>query len=152
MDPYLHVVWYVTYVTYVTCIDSTSTVAFRGTNTMADATKGAFVAFIHFLAEQLVEKGIHVGAVAPGPVHTPLEAASRARRVHGGASERIPSLAGPGNPPSDVATPNSVFLAAQGLRGLIRAGVARAYPLGDSRTEDRRRDKTRRKVIEEVST
>ncbi|KAK6117246.1 hypothetical protein DH2020_049011 [Rehmannia glutinosa] len=40
------------------------------------ATKGAIVAFTRGLALQLVEKGIRVNAVAPGPVWTPLQVAS----------------------------------------------------------------------------
>jgi len=36
------------------------------------ATKGAINAFTKALAQQLIEKGIRVNAVAPGPVWTPL--------------------------------------------------------------------------------
>ncbi|EOO00809.1 putative glucose and ribitol dehydrogenase protein [Phaeoacremonium minimum UCRPA7] len=60
-------------------INTTSTVAFRGTKSMVDyaATKGAITSFTRSLAKQLIEKGIRVNAVAPGPVHTPLQPASR---------------------------------------------------------------------------
>jgi len=40
------------------------------------ATKGAIVAFTRSLSQALVEKGIRVNAVAPGPVWTPLIPAS----------------------------------------------------------------------------
>jgi NAD(P)-dependent dehydrogenase (short-subunit alcohol dehydrogenase family) len=40
------------------------------------ATKGAIVTFTKGLAQQLIEKGIRVNAVAPGPVWTPLIAQS----------------------------------------------------------------------------
>ena len=36
------------------------------------ATKGAIVAFTRSLSQALVEKGIRVNAVAPGPIWTPL--------------------------------------------------------------------------------
>ncbi|KAJ4287877.1 hypothetical protein N0V88_007495 [Collariella sp. IMI 366227] len=53
-------------------INTTSTVAFRGTAAMVDyaATKGAIVSFTRSLAMNLMPKGIRVNAVAPGPVHT----------------------------------------------------------------------------------
>jgi len=43
---------------------------------MGVLTKGAIVAFTRSLAKNLVEKGIRVNAVAPGPVWTPLIPAS----------------------------------------------------------------------------
>lgn len=60
-------------------INTTSVVAYRGTPAMIDyaSTKGAIVSFTRSLAKQLTPKGIRVNAVAPGPVHTPLQPASR---------------------------------------------------------------------------
>jgi NAD(P)-dependent dehydrogenase (short-subunit alcohol dehydrogenase family) len=40
------------------------------------ATQGAIVSFTRSLAEALMEKGIRVNAVAPGPIWTPLIPAS----------------------------------------------------------------------------
>ncbi len=40
------------------------------------ATKGAIVTFTKGLAQSLIERGIRVNCVAPGPVWTPLVAAS----------------------------------------------------------------------------
>lgn len=55
-------------------INTTSVTAYRGSAGLLDysATKGAIVAFTRSLAHQLVEKGIRVNAVAPGPIWTPL--------------------------------------------------------------------------------
>ncbi len=55
-------------------INSASVVAYRGNPVLPDyaATKGAIVTFTRSLASMLVEKGIRVNAVAPGPVWTPL--------------------------------------------------------------------------------
>jgi len=55
-------------------INTTSVTAYRGSPQLLDysATKGAIVAFTRALAQALVEKGIRVNAVAPGPVWTPL--------------------------------------------------------------------------------
>jgi len=61
------------------CIINTSSVtAYRGSPHLIDyaATKGAIVAFTRSLAGNLVEKGIRVNGVAPGPIWTPLIPAS----------------------------------------------------------------------------
>lgn len=59
-------------------ITSTSVTAYRGSRHFVtySATKGALLAFTRSLSEQLVERGIRVNAVAPGPVWTPLIAGS----------------------------------------------------------------------------
>jgi NAD(P)-dependent dehydrogenase (short-subunit alcohol dehydrogenase family) len=65
-------------------INTTSVTAYRGSPNLIDyaATKGAIVAFTRSLAHSLVEKGIRVNGVAPGPIWTPLIPASfPARRV-----------------------------------------------------------------------
>lgn len=55
-------------------INTTSVTAYRGSAHLLDysATKGAIVAFTRSLSQNLVEKGIRVNAVAPGPIWTPL--------------------------------------------------------------------------------
>ena len=55
-------------------INTASVTAYRGSPHLIDyaSTKGAIVAFTRSLALSLVERGIRVNAVAPGPVWTPL--------------------------------------------------------------------------------
>ena len=55
-------------------INTTSITAYRGSPELLDysSTKGAIVAFTRSLSGQLVEKGIRVNGVAPGPIWTPL--------------------------------------------------------------------------------
>jgi NAD(P)-dependent dehydrogenase (short-subunit alcohol dehydrogenase family) len=55
-------------------INTTSVTAYRGSPQLLDysSTKGAIVAFTRSLAQSLVEKGIRVNGVAPGPIWTPL--------------------------------------------------------------------------------
>jgi NAD(P)-dependent dehydrogenase (short-subunit alcohol dehydrogenase family) len=55
-------------------INTTSVTAYRGSPHLLDysATKGAIVSFTRSLSQALVEKGIRVNAVAPGPIWTPL--------------------------------------------------------------------------------
>ncbi|MFH7027032.1 MAG: SDR family oxidoreductase [Heteroscytonema crispum UTEX LB 1556] len=55
-------------------INTTSVTAYKGSPQLLDysSTKGAIVAFTRSLSQNLVEKGIRVNAVAPGPIWTPL--------------------------------------------------------------------------------
>jgi NAD(P)-dependent dehydrogenase (short-subunit alcohol dehydrogenase family) len=55
-------------------INTTSVTAYKGNPQLLDysATKGAIVAFTRSLSQSLVEKGIRVNGVAPGPIWTPL--------------------------------------------------------------------------------
>ena len=59
-------------------INTTSVTAYRGSPQLIDysATKGAIVTFTRSLALNLIDKGIRVNAVAPGPIWTPLIASS----------------------------------------------------------------------------
>lgn len=110
-------------------INTTSTVAFRGTSSMVDyaATKGAIVSFTRALSKQLTPKGIRVNAVAPGPVHTPLQPASRPAEQMEGFGKKS-ALDRPGQP-SEIA-PSYVFLASKDAT-LFHGQVLHAYPLGD---------------------
>ncbi|CAL1396852.1 unnamed protein product [Linum trigynum] len=58
-------------------INTTSVAAYTGNSELVDysATKGAIVSFTRSLSSMLVERGIRVNAVAPGPVWTPLQVA-----------------------------------------------------------------------------
>ena len=55
-------------------INCTSVTMYRGSPQLLDysSTKGAITAFTRSLSKNLVEKGIRVNAVAPGPIWTPL--------------------------------------------------------------------------------
>ncbi len=55
-------------------INTSSVTAYRGSPQLLDysATKGAIVAFTRSLSLALIEQGIYVNAVAPGPIWTPL--------------------------------------------------------------------------------
>jgi NAD(P)-dependent dehydrogenase (short-subunit alcohol dehydrogenase family) len=93
-----------------TIINTASITAFGGHKTLLDysATKGAIVAFTRSLSAQLLEKGIRVNAVAPGPIWTPLIPASfsaehTAKHGTGSQMERA-------GQPNEVA-PAYVFLA-----------------------------------------
>ncbi|EGY16401.1 general stress protein [Verticillium dahliae VdLs.17] len=110
-------------------INPTSTVAFRGTAAMIDyaSTKGAITSFTRALAKQLVSKGIRVNAVAPGPVHTPLQPASRPAEQMEGFGKKS-QLGRPGQP-SEVA-PSYVFLATKDSE-LYYGQILHPYPLGD---------------------
>ena len=59
-------------------INTTSVTAYRGSPHLLDysSTKGAIVSFTRSLAQALVEREIRVNAVAPGPIWTPLIAAT----------------------------------------------------------------------------
>lgn len=57
-----------------TVINTASVTAYKGSPQLLDysSTKGAIVAFTRSLSMSLVEKGIRVNGVAPGPIWTPL--------------------------------------------------------------------------------
>ena len=110
-------------------INTTSTVAFRGSASLVDyaATKGAIVGFTRALAKQLLPRGIRVNAVAPGPVHTPLQPASRTPEQMEKFGKR--SQLGRVGQPSEIA-PSFIFLASKDSE-LYYGQVLHAYPLGD---------------------
>jgi NAD(P)-dependent dehydrogenase (short-subunit alcohol dehydrogenase family) len=55
-------------------INTTSITAYQGNPVLVDysATKGAIVAYTRALSQQVIDRGIRVNAVAPGPIWTPL--------------------------------------------------------------------------------
>lgn len=110
-------------------INTTSVVAFRGTAAMTDyaSTKGAIVSFTRALAKNLLPKGIRVNAVAPGPVHTPIQPAARPAEQMEGFGKGS-QLGRPGQP-SEIA-PSFVFLAGKDAE-LYYGQVLHPYPLGD---------------------
>ena len=57
-----------------TIVNTSSVTAYRGSKSLIDysSTKGAITSFTRSLALNLVDKGIRVNAVAPGPIWTPL--------------------------------------------------------------------------------
>ena len=61
-----------------TIINTASVTAYAGNDQLIDysATKGAVVAFTRSLSLSLIEQGIRVNGVAPGPIWTPLIVAS----------------------------------------------------------------------------
>ena len=91
-------------------INTTSVTAYRGSPHLLDyaATKGAIVAFTRSLAKALVERGIRVNGVAPGPIWTPLIPSTfPAERVAAFGADVPMQRAGQ---PEEVA-PSYVFLA-----------------------------------------
>ncbi|BFZ59010.1 hypothetical protein YB2330_000009 [Saitoella coloradoensis] len=94
-------------------IVTVSQVAFSGSPTLLDysMTKGAGVAFVRSLSQNLLEKGIRVNGVAPGPVWTPLQPAAMDEET---LSEwhKSPAPMGRIGQPSELG-PAYVFLASQ---------------------------------------
>jgi len=93
-------------------INTTSVTAYRGSKDLLDysSTKGAIVAFTRSLALSLVDKGICVNGVAPGPIWTPLIASTfSAKKVETFGSDVPMKRAGE---PSEVA-PCYIFLASE---------------------------------------
>lgn len=134
-------------------INTTSVTTFKGSPAMVDytSTKGAIVGFTRALAANLTPKGIvshplpsspfstimithmclptqRVNAVAPGPVHTPLQPASRPAEQMEGFGEH--SVLGRPGQPSEIA-PTYVFLASAESE-LYYGQIMHPYPLGDS--------------------
>jgi NAD(P)-dependent dehydrogenase (short-subunit alcohol dehydrogenase family) len=91
-------------------INTTSITAYQGHKTLLDysATKGAIVTFTYSLSEALIEQGIRVNAVAPGPIWTPLIPASFDAQHVAKHGSSVP-MKRPGQP-NEVA-PCYVFLA-----------------------------------------
>ena len=84
-------------------INCTSVTMYQGSKELLDysSTKGAITAFTRSLSENLIEEGIRVNAVAPGPIWTPLNPC-------GGASEEKLAHFGESTPMGRPGQPNEV--------------------------------------------
>lgn len=84
-------------------VNCTSVTMYQGSKGLLDysATKGAITAFTRSLSENLVEKGIRVNGVAPGPIWTPLN-------PRGGAPAEKVAAFGEGTPMKRPGEPNEV--------------------------------------------
>ncbi|XP_039115187.1 glucose and ribitol dehydrogenase-like [Dioscorea cayenensis subsp. rotundata] len=93
-------------------INTTSVNAYKGNKLLLDytATKGGIVGFTRGLALQMVDKGIRVNGVAPGPIWTPLIPASFPADKVANFGKEVPM--GRAGQPCEVA-PSYVFLASQ---------------------------------------
>lgn len=71
-----------------TIVNTASIQSYQPSGTLLDyaSTKAAIVAFTKALSEQLIERGIRVNAVAPGPIWTPLQPSG------GQPPEKIPTF------------------------------------------------------------
>lgn len=93
-------------------VNTTSVTAYKGSPHLLDysATKGAIVSFTRSLSLQLIEQGINVNAVAPGPIWTPLIPSTFPPDKVGSFGKDVP-MKRPGQP--DEVAPCYVFLASQ---------------------------------------
>ena len=84
-------------------VNCTSVTMYQGAKELLDysSTKGAITAFTRSLSENLVERGIRVNAVAPGPIWTPLN-------PMGGASPEKLATFGESTPMGRPGQPNEV--------------------------------------------
>ena len=103
-------------------INTTSIQAYEPSPTLIDyaSTKAAINNFSKGLAQQLAPKGIRVNAVAPGPIWTPLQPATRdAEEV---AQFGVDSPLGRAGQPAEVA-PAFVFLASEDTASYVSGSI-----------------------------
>src|SRR5690606_14042596 len=95
-----------------TIINTTSVTAYKGNPLLIDysSTKGAIVAFTRALSQSIIEQGIRVNAVAPGPIWTPLIPATFDAEQVGEFGGDTP-MKRPGQP--EELAPSYVFLASE---------------------------------------
>jgi len=94
-------------------INTTSVTMYEGSSELLDysATKGAITAFTRSLSQNLVDKGIRVNAVAPGPIWTPLNPCGGAPPEKVAHFDESTPMGRPGQP-NEVA-PCFLFLACE---------------------------------------
>lgn len=95
-----------------TIINTASITAYKGHPMLIDysSSKGAIVSFTRSLSQSLIEKGIRVNAVAPGPIWTPLIPATFPPEMVAQFGKNTP-MKRPGQP--DELAPSYVFLASE---------------------------------------
>lgn len=95
-----------------TIINVTSVTAYRGSEHLLDysSTKGAIVTFTRSLSSMLVEKGIRVNGIAPGPIWTPLIPATFSKKEVSEFGKDVPMKRA--GQPSEIG-PAFVFLASE---------------------------------------
>lgn len=91
-------------------INTTSVTAYKGNPQLLDysTTKGAIVAFTRSLSQSLVQKGIRVNGVAPGPIWTPLIPSTFPEEKVANFGKQVPMQRA--GQPEEIA-PSYVFLA-----------------------------------------
>ena len=104
-----------------TIINTGSITGLEGSKELLDysATKGAIHAFTKSLAQNLLERGIRVNCVAPGPVWTPLNPAERGADIRDFGADT--PLGRPAQP--EEIAPAFVFLASEQCSSYITGEV-----------------------------
>jgi NAD(P)-dependent dehydrogenase (short-subunit alcohol dehydrogenase family) len=103
-------------------VNTGSITGLQGSGQLLDysSTKGAIHAFTKSLAQNLVERGIRVNCVAPGPIWTPLNVADKPARKAAKHGAAVP-MERPGQP--EEVAPAYVFFAANADSSYITGEV-----------------------------
>lgn len=103
-------------------VNTGSVTGLEGSRQLLDysATKGAIHAFTKSLAQSLVERGIRVNCVAPGPVWTPLNVADKDAEKAGRHGQDVP-MKRPAQP--EEVAPSFVFFASEADSSYITGEV-----------------------------
>jgi NAD(P)-dependent dehydrogenase (short-subunit alcohol dehydrogenase family) len=103
-------------------VNTGSITGIQGSKQLLDysATKGAIHAFTKSLAQSLVDKGIRVNCVAPGPIWTPLNVADKPARKAAKHGHDVP-MKRPGQP--EEVAPTYVFFASNADSSYITGEV-----------------------------
>jgi len=103
-------------------VNCSSITGLEGSKSLLDysSTKGAINAFTKSLAQQLVERGIRVNCVAPGPVWTPLNVADKPAEEVAQHGQDVP-MARPAQP--EEVAPAFVFFASEADSSYITGEV-----------------------------